>query len=296
MKNNLLIITALSIVSLSVLYATQKVAQAVSEEPKVEVANPNKNVEEPMKEETKPIIVQELTAENAQKIITNMPLVIVDFFAEWCGPCKTLKPIFEEVALEFNNKYVFAKLNIDICKDIAVKYNISTIPTIMVFSNGKVIAKITGLVSKEVLIEKIEAAIKGPQDLSKISKEELNEKLWQATYSLESVEEIKRFIDAGADVNFTKNNTSPIMMIIMNCGMRGVDATPYLNLLLDSGASTLITDPTGNVTALGDAATQMGDSMRAMAQNYDKMATLIKNHAQKLAPAEKKCDGNICQL
>lgn len=286
MKNTFLIIAVLSIVSLSIIWATKNTSSS----------SKTKSIEEPMKEETKSTIVQELTAQNAEQIITHMPLVIVDFFAEWCGPCKTLKPIFEEVALQFNNNYVFAKINIDNCKDIAVKYNISTIPTIMVFSNGTVIAKITGLVSKEVLIEKIEAAIKGPQDLSKISKEELNEKLWQATYSLESVEEIKRFIDAGADVNFTKNNTSPIMMIIMNCGMRGIDAAPYLILLLDSGANTQITDPAGNVTELGDAATQMGDSMRMMAQNYDKMATIIKDHAQKSAPSEKKCDGNICQL
>ena len=85
-------------------------------------------------------------------------------------------------------------------------------------------------------------------------------------------------------------------MVMMNCGMRGMDATPYLNLLLSAGSNTQITDPAGKVTELSDAATQMGDNMRAMAQNDDKMATLIKNHAQKLAPAEKKCDGNICQL
>lgn len=281
-----LVIAVLSLVSLSVIWATKNVS-----------STPIKPMEEPMKEEKKsPIVVQELAPENAEPIITNLPLVVVDFYAEWCGPCKTLKPTFEEVAALLGDRYVFAKVNIDICKEIATKYEIHSIPTIMIFSNGQVLGKITGLVSKETLIEKIETATKGPQDLSKLSKEELNEKLWQSTYTMESVEEIKRFIDAGADVNYTKNNTPPIMMIIMNCGMRSLDATPHLTLLLDAGATTQITDPAGNVTDLSDAATQMAENMRMMAKNYDKMSQTLKEHKQKSVTPQNKCDGNMCQL
>lgn len=283
MKTTVLLTTAFSLVSLSALCAPKAA-------PKTE---PTKTEETKMAHTS---IVQELTKENAETIITNLPLVVIDFYAEWCGPCKTLKPVFEEVAKELNNKYVFAKINIDNCPDIATKYNVSSIPTIAIFSNGKLLAKVTGLMPKETLIEKIEDATKGPKDLSKLSKEELNEKLWQAVYTLESIDEIKRFIDAGADVNYSKQGATPLLMVAMNCGMRGMDATPYLKLLLDAGANTQITDPAGKVTELSDAATQMGDNMRTMAQNYDKMATQIKEHKQKSVKAEKKCDGATCQV
>lgn len=297
MKTTVLLTTALSLASLSTFCDTQKAAPTPAKQTKAEEPKTTKNSEEPVNEEKKSNnIVQELTAQNADLMIANVPLLVVDFYAEWCGPCKTLKPVYEQVAHHFGNKYVFSKINIDNCKDIATKYNISSIPTIIVFSNGKVLAKITGLVSKEALIEKIEAASKGPQDLSKLSKEELNEKLWQAVYTMESVEEIKRFIDAGADVNYTKQGTSPILMVAMNCGMRGMDATPYLKLLLNAGAQTQITDPAGKVTELSDAATQMGDNMRTMAQNYDKMATTLKEHKEESLKVAKKCDGDTCQL
>lgn len=292
MKTTFLVVTAFSLISLSVICASKNTPASA----------PIKNVEEPMKEqpieEKKPtFFVQDLTPETAESIIANLPLVVVDFYAEWCGPCKTLKPVFEQVAQELGNKYVFAKVNIDNCKDIATKYNVSSIPTIIIFSKGQVLGKVTGLVSKETLLEKIEIATKGPQDLSKLSKADLNEKLWQATYTMESVDEIKRFIDAGADVNYAKNGATPILMVIMNCGMRGMDAAPYLKLLLDAGASTEIADPAGNKSELSVAATQMGDNMRAMAKNYDKMAEVIKEHKEKsVKAAAKKCDGNVCQL
>lgn len=300
MKKTIVLAAALSLISLYAINACQKedsTPVVSSEQPKVEKTEPIKKSEEPMKEEKKlNNLVQELSAENAELIIANVPLLVIDFYAEWCGPCKTLKPTFEEAAVHFGNKYVFAKINIDNCKEIATKYNIQSIPTILVFSNGKVLGKITGLVSKETLIEKIESASKGPQDLSKLSKEELNEKLWQAVYTMESADEIKRFIDAGADVNYAKNGATPLVMVIMNCGMRGMDATPLIQLFLNAGATTQVTDPAGKATELADAATQMGDNMRAMAQNYDKMAQTIKDHKEKSLKATKKCDGNVCQL
>ena len=282
MKNTLLAVSALSLLCISAIWASKKVT-----------VNTNSEAKPTMTEEKQVDIVFELTPDTAQNIIDNNPLLVVDFYAEWCGPCKTLKPVFEEVAKESSPKHLFAKVNIDKLPAIATKYSVTTIPTIVIFSNGKVIGKVTGLVSKETLLEKIETATKGPKDLSKLSKEELNEKLWQAVYTMEGVDEVKRFIDAGANVNFEKNGATPLLMVMMNCGMRGVDAAPYLKLLLDAGAQTQITDPAGVVRELSDAATQMGDNMRTMAQNYDKMADQIKEHKQK---STKKCDGNTCQL
>jgi thioredoxin 1 len=83
-------------------------------------------------------------------------VVIVDFFADWCGPCKMLAPIFEELGSEFEGKANFIKVNVDESSDIAVKYNISNIPAILILNNGEEQEKVVGFSPKEILKEKIE--------------------------------------------------------------------------------------------------------------------------------------------
>lgn len=74
-------------------------------------------------------------------------IVLVDFFANWCGPCRMLSPIIEEVSNEIND-VVFAKIDIDESSEIASSYGIMSIPTLILFKNGKMINKIVGFVSK----------------------------------------------------------------------------------------------------------------------------------------------------
>ena len=90
-------------------------------------------------------------AKEKLKELINEERVLVDFFAEWCGPCRMLSPIIDEVATEQNIKVI--KVNVDNHEDIAKKYGIMSIPTIILFKNGEETNKNIGLLSKEDLLE-----------------------------------------------------------------------------------------------------------------------------------------------
>jgi thioredoxin 1 len=85
--------------------------------------------------------------------------VLVDFWAEWCGPCRMVGPIVEELATEFEGKAVIGKLNVDENANTSVEYGIRSIPTLLIFKNGKIADKIIGAVPKAVLKEKLEQAL-----------------------------------------------------------------------------------------------------------------------------------------
>lgn len=99
----------------------------------------------------------QFTDQNFNQEIENYNgLALVDFFAEWCGPCKLMGPIIEELGKEYKSKIKVGKLNVDENKIVAEKYNIMSIPTLIIFQNGKTIQTITGYVAKEQLEEAID--------------------------------------------------------------------------------------------------------------------------------------------
>lgn len=91
------------------------------------------------------------------KIRTSDKLVVMDFFATWCGPCKMLAPIFESLSNEMSDKVDFAKIDIDRSLEVVEEYKIVSVPTMIIFKNGKEVQRIVGFVPKEQIKSKIKA-------------------------------------------------------------------------------------------------------------------------------------------
>jgi len=94
-----------------------------------------------------------------QDVLKSDKPVLVDFWAEWCGPCRMIGPLIEELANEYAGKAVIGKLNVDENPGVATKYGIRSIPTLLVFKGGEVVDKIVGAVPKNMLAQKIDAQL-----------------------------------------------------------------------------------------------------------------------------------------
>ncbi len=101
----------------------------------------------------------EVTDANFDQIINSDKPVLVDFWAEWCGPCKMIGPIVEELAGDYEGKAVIAKMDVDMNPQVPAKFGIRSIPTLLVFKNGQVVDKQVGAVPKSVLNQKLQAQL-----------------------------------------------------------------------------------------------------------------------------------------
>ncbi|MEE8341326.1 MAG: thioredoxin [Candidatus Neomarinimicrobiota bacterium] len=104
--------------------------------------------------------VLEITDQNFESEVleSNTP-VVIDFWAEWCGPCKAIAPVVDELANEYLTKVKFGKLNVDFNQQTAMKYGIRSIPSLLIFNEGSVVNQVIGSVPKDNIVKLLEESI-----------------------------------------------------------------------------------------------------------------------------------------
>ena len=96
---------------------------------------------------------------NFAEVLNSELPVVVDFWATWCGPCKAIAPVIDEIANEYEGKAVVCKCNVDDCEDAPMNYNIRSIPTLLFFKNGELVDRHVGVITKAELTAKLDALV-----------------------------------------------------------------------------------------------------------------------------------------
>lgn len=100
-------------------------------------------------------MVVKITDESIKEVLKTDKLVVIDFYADWCNPCKVVSPIIEEISELYKDEIIVGKLDVDNNDDSALEYEVRSIPLIVFIKNNKILDKIIGVVPKEIFIDKV---------------------------------------------------------------------------------------------------------------------------------------------
>jgi thioredoxin 1 len=100
--------------------------------------------------------VLELNDSNFESTVASAPNLLVDFWAPWCGPCRMIAPVIEDLAKELSGRVTVAKVNVDEAPNVSGAQKVTAIPTLLIFKNGQLVDRSTGLASKAALLEKLQ--------------------------------------------------------------------------------------------------------------------------------------------
>ena len=99
-----------------------------------------------------------VTEQNFEREVLQSPVpVLVDFWAAWCGPCRTIAPAVEEIATEYNGQLKVVKVDVDENQEVSIRYGVQSIPTLMIFKSGNVVERLIGAYPKNILVSKVKA-------------------------------------------------------------------------------------------------------------------------------------------
>ncbi|MFZ5954205.1 MAG: thioredoxin [Candidatus Dependentiae bacterium] len=217
-----------------------------------------------------------------QAIAKSKKIVVVDVFATWCSPCKLMGPIFEEVAAQLGDNYEFVKVDFDEVDSCVKEYKVTSVPTIIVFKDGKELGRSAGYKDAEALKAKIEEIAQGPVSVKRMPKEQLNQKLFEAI-QLADITTMKELIEAGADVNAQyEQGTTPVILTIAFAGMHHEKSIEMLKILLDAGASLDFVGPQNpNNESLESMVEMMINNTSRILETFKQMDSLIKERTKK---------------
>ncbi len=100
-----------------------------------------------------------ITEQNFDEVLANNPVAMIDFGASWCGPCKALAPVVEEIANDYEGRAAVGKADVEECPAIAARFRIRNVPTVLFFKNGELVDKSVGGVQKKTLTDKLDALL-----------------------------------------------------------------------------------------------------------------------------------------
>ena len=102
----------------------------------------------------------QITDANFEELVNSGKTMVLDFWAEWCGPCRMVSPIIDELATEYEGRVTIGKMNVDENDDVVGQFGIRNIPTVLFFKDGKMVDIVVGATAKDKFVEKIEAMLK----------------------------------------------------------------------------------------------------------------------------------------